>query len=101
MLFLLHPSYKERIAALSQIHLDRPVPPLELAVFWTEFVMRHKGAAHLKVAAHDLNWIQYHSLDVIGIIVLTLLIVLWVTLKCCLFCVRKCYRKGTAKRKSE
>ncbi|AWP12759.1 putative UDP-glucuronosyltransferase-like [Scophthalmus maximus] len=94
-------SYKERIAALSQIHLDRPVPPLELAVFWTEFVMRHKGAAHLKVAAHDLNWIQYHSLDVIGIIVLTLLTVLWVTLKCCLFCVRKCYRKGTAKRKSE
>ncbi|KAI9538332.1 hypothetical protein NQZ68_016374 [Dissostichus eleginoides] len=56
-------SYKENIVRLSEIHLDRPVPPLDLAVFWTEFVIRHKGAEHLRVAAHDLNWIQYHSLD--------------------------------------
>ncbi|XP_069554762.1 UDP-glucuronosyltransferase-like [Brachyistius frenatus] len=94
-------SYKEKIVELSQIHHDRPVQPLDLAVFWTEFVIRHKGAAHLRVAAHDLNWIQYHCLDVIGLLVLIVLTVLWVTLKCCLFCTRKCCRKGTAKRKSE
>lgn len=93
--------YKEKIVKLSKIHLDRPVQPLDLAVFWTEFVMRHKGAAHLRVAAHDLNWIQYHSLDVIGFLLIILITVLWVTLKCCLFCTRKCCRKGTAKRKSE
>ncbi|XP_029314239.1 UDP-glucuronosyltransferase-like [Cottoperca gobio] len=94
-------SYKEKIVTLSEIHLDRPVPPLELAVFWSEFVMRHKGAAHLRVAAHDLNWIQYHSLDVFGFFVIILITVLWVTLKCCLFCTRKCCRKGTPKRKHE
>ncbi|XP_034429113.1 UDP-glucuronosyltransferase [Hippoglossus hippoglossus] len=94
-------SYKEKIAELSQIHQDRPVAPLDLAVFWTEFVIRHKGAAHLRVAAHDLNWIQLHSLDVIGFILLILLTVLWVTLKCCLFCTRRCFRRGTAKTKSE
>ncbi|PTB89013.1 hypothetical protein C9994_17575, partial [Marivirga lumbricoides] len=27
-----------------------------LAVFWVEFVMRHKGASHLRPAAHDLTW---------------------------------------------
>ncbi|XP_033990271.1 UDP-glucuronosyltransferase-like [Trematomus bernacchii] len=48
-------SYKENIVRLSEIHLDRPVPPLDLAVFWTEFVIRHKGAEHLRVAAHDLK----------------------------------------------
>ncbi|XP_049904933.1 UDP-glucuronosyltransferase-like [Epinephelus moara] len=94
-------SYKEKMVALSQIHLDRPVPPLDLAVFWSEFVIRHKGAAHLRVAAHELNWIQYHCLDVIGFLALILLTVLWVTLKCCLFCIRKCCRTGTAKRKQE
>ncbi|XP_037644837.1 UDP-glucuronosyltransferase-like [Sebastes umbrosus] len=94
-------SYKENIVTLSQIHLDRPVEPLDLAVFWTEFVMRHKGADHLRVAAHDLNWIQYHSLDVIGFLLIIVLTVLWVTLKCCLFCTRKCCRKGTPKRKKE
>ncbi|XP_070831812.1 UDP-glucuronosyltransferase-like [Chaetodon trifascialis] len=93
--------YKERIAKLSRIHLDRPIQPLDLAAFWTEFVMRHKGAAHLRVAAHELNWIQYHCLDVIGFLLIILLTVLWITLKCCLFCTRKCLRKGTAKKKKE
>ncbi|GAA6231317.1 UDP-glucuronosyltransferase-like [Lates japonicus] len=94
-------TYKEKMVELSQIHLDRPVQPLDLAVFWTEFIMRHKGATHLRVAAHELNWIQYHSLDVICFFVIILLTVLWVTLRCCLFCIRKCSRKGAAKRKSE
>ncbi|KAK5861360.1 hypothetical protein PBY51_022765 [Eleginops maclovinus] len=94
-------SYKENIVRMSEIHLDRPVPPLDLAVFWTEFVIRHKGAEHLRVAAHDLNWIQYNSLDVIGILILIIITFLWMTLKCCLFCTHKCCRRGTPKKKKE
>ncbi|XP_054887564.1 UDP-glucuronosyltransferase-like [Poeciliopsis prolifica] len=93
--------FKERMVELSQIHLDRPVEPLDLAVFWSEFVMRHKGASHLRVAAHDLNWFQYHSLDVIGFLVFVFVAVLWVTLKSCLFCTRKCCGKRSGKKKSE
>lgn len=94
-------SYKEKMLRLSAIHLDRPVQPLDLAVFWTEFVIRHKGADHLRVAAHELNWIQYYSLDVIGFLVIILLTILWLSLKCCLFCIHKCLRKGTEKKKKE
>ncbi|XP_028249296.1 UDP-glucuronosyltransferase-like [Parambassis ranga] len=94
-------SYKEKIDELSAVHHDRPVQPLDLAVFWMEFVMRHKGASHLRVAAHDLNWIQYHNLDVFGFLVIILITVVGLTLKCCIFCTRKCCKKGTAKRKSE
>uniref|UniRef100_A0A8C5DH15 UDP-glucuronosyltransferase n=1 Tax=Gouania willdenowi TaxID=441366 RepID=A0A8C5DH15_GOUWI len=94
-------SYKEKMTELSLIHLDRPVQPLDLAAFWTEFVMRHKGASHLRVAAHDLNWFQYHSLDVIGFISVIVITVMFLTLKCCLFCTRKCCRKAAAKRKSD
>lgn len=93
--------YKEKMVELSQIHLDRPTDPVDLAVFWTEFVMRHKGASHLRAAAHDLNWIQYHSLDVLLFFAVILITVLWMTLKCCSFCIHKCCRKRTAKRKSE
>ncbi|XP_077304341.1 UDP-glucuronosyltransferase 1A6-like isoform X9 [Lithobates pipiens] len=46
-------SYKENIQRLSDLHLDRPIHPLDLAVHWVEFVMRHKGAPHLRPAAHD------------------------------------------------
>lgn len=91
-------SYKEKIVELSQINQDRPVAPLELSVFWTEFIMRHKGAEHLRVAAHDLNWFQYHSLDVIGFLAVVLLTVLWALLKCCSCCTRRCLRTGKKKK---
>ncbi|XP_041857089.1 UDP-glucuronosyltransferase-like [Melanotaenia boesemani] len=94
-------SYKDRMMTMSQTHLDLPVQPVDLAVFWTEFVMRHKGATHLRVAAHDLNWIQYHSLDVIGFLVFVIMTALWLTMRCCLFFTRKCFRKGNVKKKSQ
>ncbi|XP_043105195.1 UDP-glucuronosyltransferase 1A1-like isoform X3 [Puntigrus tetrazona] len=92
-------SYKEKMTELSAIHRDRPIEPLDLAVFWTEFVMRHKGAAHLRPAAHELNWIQYHSLDVIGFLLLILVTVIFITVKSCTFCFRKCFRKTQKKKK--
>ncbi|XP_042586983.1 UDP-glucuronosyltransferase 1A5-like isoform X5 [Cyprinus carpio] len=92
-------SYKEKMTELSAIHRDRPIEPLDLAVFWTEFVMRHKGAVHLRPAAHELNWIQYHSLDVIGFLILILVTVIFVTVKSCMFCFRKCFKKTQKKKK--
>uniref|UniRef100_A0A8C2EAV4 UDP-glucuronosyltransferase n=1 Tax=Cyprinus carpio TaxID=7962 RepID=A0A8C2EAV4_CYPCA len=86
-------SYKQRMEKLSAIHNDRPMQPLDLAVYWTEFVMRHKGADHLRPAAHDLNWLQYHSLDVIGFLLFIVLIVTLATFKCCALCWRRCCRK--------
>lgn len=93
-------SYKENMMKLSAIHRDRPIEPLDLAVFWTEFVMRHKGAEHLRPAAHDLNWIQYHSLDVIGFLLLILLTVIFVSIKSCMFCFRKCFKKTQKKKRA-
>ncbi|XP_045415502.1 UDP-glucuronosyltransferase 1-6 isoform X1 [Lemur catta] len=86
-------SYKENIMRLSSLHKDRPVEPLDLAVFWVEFVMRHKGAPHLRPAAHDLTWYQYHSLDVIGFLLAVVLTLAFVTFKCCAFGFRKCFGK--------
>ncbi|XP_053554850.1 UDP-glucuronosyltransferase 1A1 isoform X1 [Bombina bombina] len=95
---ILNPSYKENVQRLSSLHLDRPIEPLDLAVHWVEFVMRHKGAPHLRPAAHDLNWIQYHSLDVIGFLLAVLLTTLFITLKFCAFCCRCCCRVGSRKK---
>ncbi|XP_039350115.1 UDP-glucuronosyltransferase 1-6-like isoform X5 [Mauremys reevesii] len=95
-------SYKENIMRLSALHLDRPIHPLDLAVYWVEFVMRHKGAQHLRPAAHDLNWIQYHSLDVIAFLLAVVLITSFISLKCCLFCCRKCFcKKGRVSKLSK
>ncbi|XP_053925958.1 UDP-glucuronosyltransferase 1A1 isoform X3 [Cuculus canorus] len=91
--------YKENVQRLSDLHLDRPIHPLDLAVHWVEFVMRHKGAPHLRPAAHDLNWIQYHSLDVIAFLLAVVLLSLFISLKCCLFCCRRCCCKKGRTRK--
>ncbi|KAG8593446.1 hypothetical protein GDO81_000835 [Engystomops pustulosus] len=92
------PSYKENAMRISQIHHDQPVKPLDRAVFWIEFVMRHKGAKHLRPASHDLTWYQYHCLDVIGFLLVCLLMVLFITIKIFSFCCRKC---RPAKRKQK
>ncbi|KAM4025038.1 UDP-glucuronosyltransferase 1A6-like isoform 3-T3 [Anomaloglossus baeobatrachus] len=97
-----NPSYKENMQRLSDLHLDRPIHPLDLAVYWVEFVMRHKGAPHLRPAAHDLNWIQYHSLDVFGFLLAVLATILFITYKCCAFtCRRCCGKKSRPKSKSK
>ncbi|XP_023191363.1 UDP-glucuronosyltransferase 1-1-like [Xiphophorus maculatus] len=85
--------YKENIGKLSALHNDRPIDPLDLSVFWTEFVMQHKGAKHLRPAFHDLYWFQYHSLDVMAVLATVLLVFVALTYKCLKLCLRKLSRK--------
>lgn len=59
----------------SKVFHDRLVPPIDTAVYWIEYVARHGGAPHLRVAALDLPWYKYHLLDVIGFISLIVLII--------------------------
>ena len=86
---------------LSRIHHDQPVKPLDQAVFWVEFVMRHKGAKHLRPAFHDLNWFQYHSLDVIGFLLACVATVAFLVTKCCLFCYWKFGRTAKKKKREQ
>ncbi|XP_021960380.1 UDP-glucuronosyltransferase 2A3 [Folsomia candida] len=58
--------YKENVQRLSVVFKDQPTTPLERGVFWVEYVMRHKGALQLRSASRNLNFFQYHSIDVIG-----------------------------------
>uniref|UniRef100_A0A8W4FFL6 UDP-glucuronosyltransferase n=1 Tax=Sus scrofa TaxID=9823 RepID=A0A8W4FFL6_PIG len=89
-----NPFYKENVMRLSTIQHDQPVKPLDRAVFWIEFVMRHKGAKHLRPAAHDLTWYQYHSLDVIGFLLACVATAAFALTRGCLFCCRKLANAG-------
>ncbi|KAK5639987.1 hypothetical protein RI129_010798 [Pyrocoelia pectoralis] len=55
----------EELAALVQ---DQPMTGLERAVWWSEYVIRHKGAAHLRSPLLDIPWYQYLLLDVIAVL---------------------------------
>ncbi|XP_052447426.1 UDP-glucuronosyltransferase 2C1-like isoform X1 [Carassius gibelio] len=88
-----NPSYKESIMRLSRIHHDQPMKPLDRAVYWIEFVMRHKGAKHLRVQAHDLSWYQYHCLDVVAFLLSIVALITFLFIKTCRCLFRKCFRK--------
>ncbi|XP_074525908.1 UDP-glucuronosyltransferase 2A1-like [Halichoeres trimaculatus] len=94
-------SYKESAMRLSSIHHDRPMKALDEAVFWIEYTMRNKGAKHLRVAAHELTWYQYHSLDVLLFLLSIVLVLVFVFIKSCSFCFRRCCGRKTTKRKNE
>ncbi|XP_028361841.1 UDP-glucuronosyltransferase 2A3 isoform X1 [Phyllostomus discolor] len=93
------PSYKENAMRLSRIQHDQPIKPLDRAVFWIEFVMRHKGAKHLRPAAHNLTWFQYYSLDVIGFLLTCVAAAVFLVTKCCLFSCRKVGKTGKKKKR--
>ncbi|XP_035382959.1 UDP-glucuronosyltransferase 2C1-like isoform X2 [Electrophorus electricus] len=96
-----NPLYKENIMRLSRIHHDQPMKPLDQAVFWIEFVMRNKGAKHLRVEAHNLTWYQYHCLDVAAFLLSITALVMFIFVKTCSWIFRKCLRKTTTKNKKE
>ncbi|XP_037553489.1 UDP-glucuronosyltransferase 2A2-like [Nematolebias whitei] len=87
------PSYSTNMQRLSRLHRDQPMKPLERAIFWIEFVMRHKGAAHLRTESYRLPWYIYHSVDVVLFLLTTaaflVLFFSWLV-RCCF---RLCFKR--------
>jgi glucuronosyltransferase len=95
---LTEPKFSQNVKAISAVFRDRPQKPLETAVFWTEYVMRHKGAVHLRSAARDLNDIQYHSLDVVAFLLGAVFTALYILFALIRFIFRKMCGSGKVKK---
>lgn len=63
------PQFKTVAQGISARYRDQPQEPLDLAVFWVEYVIRHRGAVHLKSAGQELGFLQYHGIDVLATII--------------------------------
>lgn len=57
---------------------DRPMSAEDTVDYWTKYVIRHKGAPHLKSQALNLTWYQYLLLDVIAVILLIFIFVVYI-----------------------
>ncbi|XP_044259861.1 UDP-glycosyltransferase UGT5-like [Tribolium madens] len=97
---LTNPSYRQNAKTRSQIFHDRPVTPMETAVYWIEYVIRNGGAPHLRVGALDLPWYRYFLLDVIAFITILSIIVLYIFCQTIKVLVRCCFRKKYQKVKT-
>lgn len=75
--FLLH-RYAENSKRLAKIYRDLPATSLERAVYWVEYVIRHKGAHHLKPASVTLPFYKYILLDVIAFCLAVLVLAVYI-----------------------
>ncbi|XP_033181635.1 UDP-glucuronosyltransferase 2A1-like [Mastacembelus armatus] len=87
------PSYRMNMQRLSRLHRDQPMKPLDRAIFWIEFVMRHGGAAHLRTESYTLPWYSYHSVDVILFLLTVALLILFILVGLVLSCCRLCLKR--------
>ena len=59
--------YFKRAKIISSRYRDQPLTPMQTAIYWVEYVARHKGAFHMHSAGQDLSFIEYHNLDIFGL----------------------------------
>ncbi|RZC42691.1 2-hydroxyacylsphingosine 1-beta-galactosyltransferase-like [Asbolus verrucosus] len=62
-------TYLRNLEEISDL-LEQPLKPLDKAVWWVEYVIRHKGAEHLRSPLVDIPFYQYYLFDVIIFLVL-------------------------------
>ncbi|CAG9809897.1 unnamed protein product [Chironomus riparius] len=93
--------YKDKAKKISKIFNDRPRTPQQEVVYWTEYVARHNGAAHLQAESVNFNYIQLFSFDVYIILAIISLIVLYIEFKILKIILRKIFKKSSNKKKNQ
>jgi glucuronosyltransferase len=74
--------YAHNARVVAERFRDQPMSRSDKMNYWVDYVIRHKGAEHLKSSASDLSLVQYFCLDVILTIcaVLVTAVVLFISL---------------------
>ena len=82
----MNPRYHSSVSQLSDLIMDQPLHPLDRAVWWLEYLLRHPHNPGMRPHTHNLAWFQYFLLDIMAVLFLTVtaVIVLIIKLiKCC------------------
>ncbi|KAH8277066.1 hypothetical protein KR026_004741, partial [Drosophila bipectinata] len=83
-------SFDDKVRTTSARYKDQPMSPLDTAIWWTHYVLRHKGAPHMRVPGRKLDFFTYHSLDVLGTLFGGFLLFLCIVFLCIILCVTMC-----------
>ncbi|CAG7727488.1 unnamed protein product, partial [Allacma fusca] len=70
------PKYQKNMKDLQRLFKDRPAKPVDTAVWWTEYVLRHDDLSSLKPLGIHQTWYERRLLDVWGFVFMILLSVL-------------------------
>lgn len=65
---VMKPKYRENIKKFKNLMYDQPMSSREKAVWWTEYVIRNRGAKNLKYHGRNVPFYQRICLDVVALI---------------------------------
>jgi len=91
--------FNDNAKEISRRYRDQPKRPLETAIYWVEYVARHRGAGHMKSGGQELTFLQYHNYDIFLTIVAFDMLVVAVFWFCC--CKKSTKKVSNASRKKK
>ncbi|XP_033317124.1 UDP-glucuronosyltransferase 2B33-like [Bombus bifarius] len=71
--------YKERIHYIRNVVQDTPYDPVENLAWWTEYVIRTKGAPHLHSSLAFQPWYQRCDMDIVVFLTITIFLIASIT----------------------
>ncbi|PZC70375.1 hypothetical protein B5X24_HaOG200300 [Helicoverpa armigera] len=92
-------SYRRNVEKLRSIVNDQPMTSLERGVWWTEHVLRHGGARHLRSPAANMSWTEYLELELVFTVLFFLLLILTTLALILLYLYKNVYVHFVASRK--
>ncbi|XP_065354388.1 UDP-glucosyltransferase 2-like [Calliphora vicina] len=106
MELLINDRYTKRVQQLSKQYRDQPQTPLDKAIYWVEYVLRHEGAPHMRNAGLDLNYFQQNNIDVFailagGFLLFFAVLVICIRLVVKVMCTKKTTKKSSGKGKNK
>nr|XP_034193805.1 UDP-glucuronosyltransferase-like [Osmia lignaria] len=67
--------YKERMLHLRDLVRDNPYDLTDNLVWWTEYVIRHKGAPHLRSTLAGQPWYQRYDIDIVMFLTIVVFVI--------------------------
>ncbi|KAH8278403.1 hypothetical protein KR018_002699, partial [Drosophila ironensis] len=58
-----NPKYAQRAKEMSFSFRDRPMSPLQTAIWWTEYALRHRNVCHIRLNEEEIPLMRYYRLD--------------------------------------
>ncbi|KOC69584.1 Ecdysteroid UDP-glucosyltransferase [Habropoda laboriosa] len=77
------PKYRKNMITLRGLVNDTPYNMLQNLVWWTEYVIRNKGALHYRTNLASLPWYQYCDMDIVAFLAIVAFIIASIVLTIC------------------
>lgn len=73
---LFEKKYSENAKLRSKLMHDRPMKPMDTAMYWIDYVLRHRNVHHFKSTGLDVQWYKYFYLDAVVLFVVSSIVLL-------------------------